>query len=103
MLHYPPNTSLSSNLDHDSWHGYFTGPVGWVGLRVLSYQTGQCPRPYGATTSCRATVLQADRTVLTAENCFDGIDNDSDGLVDKADPDCWNCGDGVLDPGEDCE
>jgi hypothetical protein len=25
------------------------------------------------------------------ENCNDGIDNDCDGLVDSADPDCWAC------------
>ncbi len=74
-----------------------------MGLRVLAYITGYCPTPYGPNTYCAASVLQADRAVLTAENCFDGIDNDADGLVDKADPDCWRCGDGVVDPGEECE
>jgi hypothetical protein len=27
----------------------------------------------------------------TKEDCDDGIDNDCDGLVDAADPDCWEC------------
>ena len=38
--------------------------------------------------------------------CSDGIDNDCDDLVDDADQDCQQtvgCGDGVCDPGEDCE
>lgn len=43
------------------------------------------------------------KTILTAENCYNGKDDDSDGLVDKADPDCWRCGDLVVDPGEQCD
>ena len=35
--------------------------------------------------------------------CFNKRDDDGDGLIDKADPDCWVCGDGVLDDDEDCE
>ena len=34
---------------------------------------------------------------------YDGIDNDGDGLIDKLDEDCWRCGDGILDPDEQCE
>ena len=45
------------------------------------------------------------------ESCFDAIDNDCDGFVDCADmdgckgvePSCWVCGDGIVDPGEDCD
>ena len=45
------------------------------------------------------------------ENCFDTLDNDCDGDVDCDDmdsckavePDCWVCGDGVLDPSEGCD
>ncbi|MBU1051056.1 MAG: hypothetical protein KJ718_00680 [Nanoarchaeota archaeon] len=49
--------------------------------------------------------------------CQDGIDNDNDGFVDLADPSCdslqddmefpidgwWDCGNGVLDEGEECD
>lgn len=41
--------------------------------------------------------------VETAEICDNGIDDDGDGLVDNADPDCQVCGDGNLDPGEQCD
>ena len=44
---------------------------------------------------------------VAAENCNDGIDNDCNGLTDMADPDCAPqgpvCGDGNVDPGEDCD
>ncbi|MFH2011067.1 MAG: DUF4215 domain-containing protein [bacterium] len=43
-------------------------------------------------------------------NCSDRVDNDGDGLVDCEDPDCANnswcqayCGDGFVDPGEQCD
>jgi hypothetical protein len=42
-------------------------------------------------------------TVLTSELCYNGIDDDGNGLTDKADPGCWHCGDGVLDPNEECD
>jgi cysteine-rich repeat protein len=45
------------------------------------------------------------------EICENSVDDDGDGLVDCADPDCENdpacsppiCGDGALDPGEECD
>ena len=37
------------------------------------------------------------------EICGNGIDDDFDGLVDKNDPDCEICGDGFLDPQEQCD
>lgn len=37
------------------------------------------------------------------EDCTNGIDDDQDGLVDNADPDCQVCGDGDVDPGEECD
>jgi cysteine-rich repeat protein len=37
------------------------------------------------------------------ENCFNGVDDDGDGLIDNDDPNCWVCGDGNLDPGEQCD
>lgn len=37
------------------------------------------------------------------QNCYNNIDDDGDGQTDKDDPDCWKCGDGVIDPDEQCE
>lgn len=37
------------------------------------------------------------------EVCGDGIDNNQDGFIDNQDPACQVCGDGDLDPGEDCD
>ncbi|MGH9870017.1 MAG: DUF4215 domain-containing protein [Candidatus Polarisedimenticolia bacterium] len=36
-------------------------------------------------------------------SCADRLDNDCDGTVDAADPDCFVCGDGVVQPGEECD
>jgi hypothetical protein len=36
-------------------------------------------------------------------SCADGADNDCDGLVDAADPDCHACGDGVAQAPEECD
>ena len=48
-------------------------------------------------------VLCNQNTLLSSEICCDGIDNDGNGLTDKQDPACWRCGDGVVDPDEECE
>ena len=37
------------------------------------------------------------------EECVNGIDDDGDGLVDQADPDCFRCGDGVVQGAETCD
>ncbi len=37
------------------------------------------------------------------ENCTDGRDNDADGLLDLNDPDCWVCGDGIVQATEQCD
>lgn len=51
-------TSNSGNLDHNSWHGFFTGPQDWSGIyRVLVYKTGECPVANGYNQNCNATVL----------------------------------------------
>jgi len=36
-------------------------------------------------------------------SCADGADNDCDGTIDVTDSDCFVCGDGVLQPGEECD
>ena len=38
-----------------------------------------------------------------SEQCVNGIDDDGDGLVDQADPDCFRCGDGVVQGAEQCD
>ena len=39
------------------------------------------------------------------EVCDNGVDDDCDGLIDTLDPDCQSlvCGDGVIQPGEQCD
>ncbi|GLI60148.1 hypothetical protein VaNZ11_002184, partial [Volvox africanus] len=92
----------SSLLTHP-WIGYFSGPVDWSGLRVVAHQPGSCSVPQGSLQNCHATVLCNLRAKLTEENCYDKYDNDNDGRVDKDDPDCWRCGDGGIDPNEQCD
>jgi hypothetical protein len=57
MAQISPATT-NDNLDHQFWHGYWTGPLGWNGLRVLAYQARFCPVPYGCGQNCRATVSE---------------------------------------------
>ncbi|EFJ47958.1 hypothetical protein VOLCADRAFT_91480 [Volvox carteri f. nagariensis] len=90
-----PSTQKNTISDHQ-WLGFFYGPVDWSGLRVVAYQTGMCPTPQGKNQDCQATVLCNTKATLTAENCYDGVDNDGDTWVDKEDPDCERCGDGVA-------
>ena len=75
------------NLSHNAWHGYFSGPDDWGAIYyVLAYSTGDgCTRTNGPTQSCQASLLLNFNTVLSAEICYDGIDNDGDGLIDKQD------------------
>lgn len=87
-----PNTT-QSNLSHCCFHNVFTGPEGYSGLKVLAVRTD----------TGLPVILGGVNTILTAEICDDGIDNDEDGLVDQNDPDCQVCGDGDLDPGELCD
>lgn len=76
------------NLSHFFWHGYFTGPDDWGAIYyVLAYSTADgCTVTNGPTQSCKASMLLNFNTVLSAEICYDGIDNDGNGLIDKQDP-----------------
>jgi hypothetical protein len=51
----PTRTRLRSNLDHELWQGYFGGPLGWGGLRVVAHEAGRCRVPEGPLQECRAT------------------------------------------------
>lgn len=60
---------------------------------------------------CGDSVCAGVGVCTGTEDCTDWLDNDFDGLIDCADSDCANssncaegfCGDGVLNPGEQCD
>ncbi|KAG2489048.1 hypothetical protein HYH03_012485 [Edaphochlamys debaryana] len=106
-IHFFNTWADNENLDHMYWHAKATGPVGWDwgGLRVVAYKTGECEIDiktgmplFGLKTNCNATIMCNPITMLTAENCYDGIDNDGDGKIDYLDMDCVRCGDGIVTP-----
>ncbi|KAL6761736.1 hypothetical protein V8C86DRAFT_3181595 [Haematococcus lacustris] len=86
MAAISPGTT-SASLSAIQWHGYLTGPQDWSGIyRVLVARTGACTIPNGPNQDCQATILCNVRTVLTAELCYNGEDDDGNGLVDAAEP-----------------
>ncbi len=72
-----------------------TSPITGI-YRPLAYwdSANTCSAVNGPNTSCRVVILGNVHTYLTAENCYNGVDDDGNGLIDKADPGCWRCGDG---------
>ncbi|KAG2494696.1 hypothetical protein HYH03_007212 [Edaphochlamys debaryana] len=103
----------NSNNDHCCFHSWADGPEGWNGMVPLAYKEGNCPVPWtywnNATQSwvvqdCKATHLVSYNTCLksTSEICTNGIDDNDNLLVDFDDPECWRCGDGLIQPGEEC-
>lgn len=96
-----PNVTRA-NLSHCCFHNVFTGPVGsdglYQGLKVLAVHDEAGLPGFG-----KPVILGGRDVVLTAEDCSDNLDNDGDGLIDKEDPDCYHCGDGILDPDEECD
>ena len=91
-----PGTT-AANLSHCCFHNVFTGPPGFSGLDVLAVAANA-----GANNGL-PVMLGGLGTILTAEVCDDGLDNDGDGQTDDADTDCHVCGDGGIDPGEQCD
>jgi hypothetical protein len=68
----------------------WTPAVGDVGQHLVTFT---------ATDSCMHQTLCAITLDVSHENCTDGIDNDGDGLIDCADPDCGDgaaCDDGNI-------
>jgi cysteine-rich repeat protein len=86
------------DLSHKSFHNVFTGPEGYSGLSVLAIND-EAYHPYTG----KPVMLGGTSVVLSGELCTDGKDNDGDGRVDRADPDCQVCGDGFKDPDEQCD
>jgi hypothetical protein len=91
-------TLTPTSLDHCCYHTGYTGPVGYGGLDVLAIDTN----------TGIPIILGGWNVILTAEICNDGIDNDNDGLIDQADPDCNErlCADGIDNNGNgltDCD
>ncbi|MCH7591326.1 MAG: hypothetical protein IH989_00910 [Planctomycetes bacterium] len=83
LLSLSPATT-SDNLSHCCFHNVFTGPAGYSGLRVLAVAGSDAlPEDQGL-----PVFLGGAGTVLSAEVCDDGMDNDGDGLIDCLDPDC---------------
>lgn len=90
--------ATAANLSHRFYHNVFTGPENYSGLHVLATHDA------GGAYQGLPVILGGFGTILTAELCADGIDNDDDGAIDNADVDCQICGDGdATDPGEQCD
>jgi hypothetical protein len=83
MLSLSPTTT-SDNLSHCCFHNVFTGPAGYSGLKVLATAGSDAsPDIQGL-----PVYLGGAGTILSAEVCDDGMDNDRDDLTDCLDPDC---------------
>ena len=96
LLEFAPNVT-SALLSHCCYHNVFTGPAGYSGLKVLATHNS------GGAYANMPVILGGLSVVITAEICNDGKDNDGDGNADGADQDCWVCGDGDIDPPEQCD
>lgn len=97
LIAISPGTT-DANMDHCCYHNVFTGPAGYSGLDVLAVRSDG-----NATYDGLPVILGGLGTILTAEICDDGQDNDGDGAIDNDDTDCHVCGDADLDPGEECD
>lgn len=88
-------TTTDSNLSHCCFHNVFDTPLpsGFLSLANSTLGGNKDPVPGNLG---KPTYVFA--TIISPENCTDGIDNDQDGMIDKDDSDCLICGDGIVDP-----
>ena len=68
---------VDNNLDVSAWHNYFTAFPSFLG--TLAFVAG-------STTNVAA--IGGAGVIIPPEDCGNGRDDDNDGLVDAADPDC---------------
>lgn len=92
-MNYISPQGTADTLSRNYWHGYFWGPPGWTGMRPLAYLTGQCRVANGPNqcldgacktagqSQCNATVLISVNAKLTAEICWNGIDDNGRSLI----------------------
>eukprot|EP00798_Chlamydomonas_sp_ICE-L_P010000 gene10000-7884_t len=88
----PACTNQTMSRSGVSYHGYFTGPNGWLGLNPLLYKRGQCPNLFGPNQNCQVAALYGFNVKLTNVTCWNG-----DGSKNEAASDCWKCGDNWVD------
>jgi cysteine-rich repeat protein len=101
---FPGNGSTDDNIDHSRYHTIFVGPSGWSGLSILLEAENEFVRdPANGQAIHAPLALGCCQCLLLAEDCDNGIDDDGDTLVDEDDLECGDCGDGVLNPGEECD
>lgn len=94
-------TTTSSNLSQGGvFHNVFETPLPSGFLSLANSAMGSSINPHDHLLGKPAYVIS---TIISPENCIDGIDNDGDGLIDKNDPDCFICGDEIVDPIEQCD
>lgn len=95
----PPNTiGIRMNTNGGICSGDSGGPafvtrggveyVAGINSFVMQNTSGQCDYFGAATKVDRFTSFIASFLGVTTENCLNGVDDDSDGQVDCADPDC---------------
>ena len=86
-----PTTGTTSVTSTVSW----TPALADLGQHVLTFT---------ATDQCGSQVLCSVTIDVSQENCFNGVDDDGDGLIDCADPDCnGTCIDGNECTADSCD